>query len=188
MSKSKSGHKKVKEKPVELGFIEESTDSWKLASAFFPSKFGGVPAWLDLKSLPKPEDIKCPSCDSPTKFLLQIYAPLETAETFHRSIFLFVCSKPHCCAERSSNKNWVALRCQLQRSNDFYSSEPPADDPKLAELSPENFDAHLCRICGAGGPLSCSGCKKVRYCGKEHQTVDWKMGHKAECTDPGKFQ
>jgi MYND finger len=29
--------------------------------------------------------------------------------------------------------------------------------------------------------LGCSGCKKARYCSKECQSMDWKIGHKAEC-------
>jgi hypothetical protein len=28
----------------------------------------------------------------------------------------------------------------------------------------------------------CSGCKLVKYCCKEHQTLDWKFEHKGECT------
>lgn len=31
----------------------------------------------------------------------------------------------------------------------------------------------------------CGGCKMARYCSKEHQALDWKSGHKAECKDPG---
>lgn len=27
----------------------------------------------------------------------------------------------------------------------------------------------------------CSACKKVRYCSKECQTLDWKAGHKLVC-------
>ncbi|CAG7815610.1 unnamed protein product [Allacma fusca] len=184
MSRNKNRRQEtVKEKPVELGFIEEIDELWRLSSAYFSSKFGGSPSWLDLKDLPKPSEIKCGSCDGPTKFLLQIYAPLESEETFHRSIFLFVCPKPHCCVEKNSNKNWVAFRSQLKRQNEFYSSEPPPEDDSLADIIPEKFGTKLCRICGAQGPLSCGGCHKVNYCGKEHQTLDWKEGHKGECTD-----
>ena len=30
--------------------------------------------------------------------------------------------------------------------------------------------------------LRCSGCKIVKYCCKEHQSLDWKWEHKGECT------
>lgn len=34
-----------------------------------------------------------------------------------------------------------------------------------------------------GNPLlRCTGCKIVRYCCKEHQSLDWKFEHKGECT------
>jgi len=173
-----------KEKPVELGFVEVQPDSWRLASAFFVSKMGGKPSWLNLKELPGPKDLKCGSCDGPLRFLIQIYAPLDSDETFHRTIFLFLCSKKHCCVERNSNKNLVALRCQLKVENEFYSSEPPGGDKSLADIGPEKFGVKVCRICGSLGPQHCGNCKKVNYCTAEHQTLDWKSGHKTECVDP----
>jgi len=181
MPKSKSSTSK--EKPVELGFAEEEPEGWKLSSAFFASKFGGKPAWLDLKNLPKSSELKCSSCEGPTKFLLQVYAPLDADEAFHRVIYLFVCSKQHCCAERNSSKNVVVMRCQLPRTNDFYSTEPPKYDSKLAEVGPEMFGVKTCILCGVLGPQFCGSCKKVNYCCKDHQTADWKSGHKEECTD-----
>jgi hypothetical protein len=30
--------------------------------------------------------------------------------------------------------------------------------------------------------LRCSGCKIIKYCCKEHQSLDWKFEHKGECT------
>lgn len=40
----------------------------------------------------------------------------------------------------------------------------------------------LCQVCGCRGSLSCSKCKSVNYCSKEHQVVDWTLGqHKASC-------
>jgi MYND finger len=35
--------------------------------------------------------------------------------------------------------------------------------------------------------LRCAGCKKARYCSKECQSVDWKIGHKAECRSMKQF-
>ena len=36
-----------------------------------------------------------------------------------------------------------------------------------------------CKVCGAPGKF-CLGCKLVAYCGKEHQSQDWKL-HKSVC-------
>lgn len=54
----------------------------------------------------------------------QIYAPYEDSDTaFHRTIFLFVCRNGSCCQTNGSD-NFIVLRCQLPRKNDFYSFEP----------------------------------------------------------------
>ncbi|KAH0829193.1 hypothetical protein J3R83DRAFT_2741 [Lanmaoa asiatica] len=37
-----------------------------------------------------------------------------------------------------------------------------------------------CRSCGKDGGLTCSRCKRARYCSKECQHADWKM-HKKDC-------
>ncbi|ODN02177.1 Programmed cell death protein 2 [Orchesella cincta] len=188
MSKSKSSSSSsgaAAEKPVELGFIEEESTFWKLSSAYFVSKVGGQPAWLNLKELPSVAEMKCPSCDFPTQFLMQVYAPLDENETFHRTIFIFICSRKMCCVERNSNKNLLVFRCQLPRDNEFYSKDPPnLENKELAEISPEKFGVTLCRMCGCRGNMKCSACKKVSYCSKDHQQFDWKMFHKKECTDP----
>lgn len=186
MPKGKGGSSAPVEKPVELGFIEEVPERWKLSSAFFVSKVGGHPAWLNLKDLPTTDDLKCPSCDLPTQFLMQVYAPLDEQETFHRTIFVFVCSRKRCCVERNSNKNLLVFRCQLPRMNEFYSKDPPnLRDKELAKISPENFGNTLCRMCGCKGGMKCGQCKKVSYCSKEHQQFDWKLFHKKECNDAG---
>lgn len=41
--------------------------------------------------------------------------------------------------------------------------------------------AHLCRVCGCSGPKRCSRCHKAHYCSKEHQSLDWRLGHKQAC-------
>lgn len=38
-----------------------------------------------------------------------------------------------------------------------------------------------CEFCGISASLKCSGCKNVVYCGKEHQKLHWKNGHKSKC-------
>ncbi|XP_050334966.1 SET domain-containing protein SmydA-8 [Bactrocera neohumeralis] len=38
-----------------------------------------------------------------------------------------------------------------------------------------------CAVCGVAASQKCGGCRNVVYCGKEHQIIHWKKGHKAEC-------
>lgn len=84
--------------PVELGFAEEAP-AWRLRSEQFPSKVGGRPAWLSLAELPGPGALACARCGRPLAFLLQVYAPLPGRDdAFHRSLFLFCCREPPCCA------------------------------------------------------------------------------------------
>ena len=41
-----------------------------------------------------------------------------------------------------------------------------------------------CWVCGKTlGLKGCSKCKSVSYCGRDHQILHWRRGHKAEC-DP----
>ncbi len=175
---------KPKPKPVELGFVEEK-EGWKLSSAFFASKVGGKPAWLDLRNLPKSRLLHCSACQGPTKFLLQVYAPLDSPSAFHRSLLLFLCPSPQCSAIRNSNGTIIALRSQLRRENDFYSPEPPSYDLGLAEIGPERFGLKLCRLCGVRAEEQCALCKKINYCSKEHQVLDWTGAHKEECSREG---
>ncbi|KAJ3026581.1 Programmed cell death protein 2, partial [Rhizophlyctis rosea] len=40
----------------------------------------------------------------------------------------------------------------------------------------------LCTICGLHAPKHCSRCKRIHYCSREHQLLDWNSGgHKAIC-------
>lgn len=39
----------------------------------------------------------------------------------------------------------------------------------------------ICGYCKEEGNLLCTGCKNVFYCGKEHQRLDWKKGHRSKC-------
>lgn len=38
-----------------------------------------------------------------------------------------------------------------------------------------------CEYCGVPADHKCASCKLVYYCGKEHQILDWKKGHKNIC-------
>ncbi|XP_063844164.1 programmed cell death protein 2-like [Scylla paramamosain] len=169
---------------VELGFVEK-TPAWKLHSKFFPSKVGGWPAWLALKGLPTPEELACRHCKRPLIFLCQVYAPFhEKYETcFHRTMFVFVCRDPNCCRDNDASSIRV-FRSQLARKNDFYSDEPAKEVEAGAESPGAGDFNHLCRVCGALGPKTCGSCHVARYCSKDHQALDWKGGHKAECKHP----
>lgn len=39
----------------------------------------------------------------------------------------------------------------------------------------------LCELCGVNAPSHCSKCKKVYYCSRNHQIMDWKKDHKERC-------
>lgn len=41
-------------------------------------------------------------------------------------------------------------------------------------------DKTECAVCQSAASMQCSRCKKVHYCGVEHQKSDWKA-HKPQC-------
>ena len=45
------------------------------------------------------------------------------------------------------------------------------------------LQSHLCIVCGCSGPKRCGRCTQAHYCSREHQTLDWKAGHKRFCED-----
>ncbi|XP_048763250.1 programmed cell death protein 2-like [Ostrea edulis] len=162
---------------VDLGFVEK-TDPEKLTCQQFPSKVGGKPAWLSLSPLPSPDQLSCPKCNAVCVFLLQVYAPVDDDDNaFHRTVFVFLCKNPE-CHQLNSSVPFIVLRSQLPRVNDFYSPEPPTP----ATPVPIKGDK-LCVVCGSVGPKCCSKCHSRSYCCKEHQTIDWKGGHKQNCSD-----
>ena len=194
MAAYKEAKQRRLEKEVELGFAEEidtddAIDRLRMSSTFFPSKIGGFPAWLNLQDLPDSSRVLCRICKKPMAFLLQIYAPMPHDHSFHRSIFLFCCKDGKCHAKNSS-ECFLVLRNQLKRENPFYSFHPPPDVDEMRELSIESVSdefrpkawSDLCDVCGCRGDKVCSKCHMAQYCGKEHQTVDWKSGHKGICT------
>ncbi|PNF25052.1 Programmed cell death protein 2 [Cryptotermes secundus] len=163
---------------IELGYLEECA-AWKLESRFFPCKVGGKPAWLDLFDVPS--KIPCGKCDKQCIFLCQVYAPYEELDScFHRTVFIFICRDPSCC-KYNENKNLVVYRCQLNRRNKFFMFEPPVEEEKWQpDISPEL--CKTCCVCGAKSGSHCGKCKVAYYCSKEHQVIDWKLGHKERCS------
>ena len=168
---------------LELGFVE-STESFLLRSRFFPSKIGGKPAWLSLSHIPSQKDLLCIICLKPMAFLLQVYAPDSTkTDSFHRTIYVFVCRNEKCCRSNECD-NFKVFRSQLPRENDFYSATPPVEIRIDSEPDASLFNS-LCVICGCQGNKRCGKCHKVNYCSKDHQTIDWKAGHKVKCQQEG---
>ena len=169
---------------VELGFVE-TVDSWRLSNYLFPSKVGGKPVWLSLRGVPNAADLQCPLCQKPCVFLCQVYAPLPPAECFHRTIFLFFCRDAACCRSNDSS-NFIALRCQLPKVNEFYDELAPDDEAPLSEGGPraDRYQA-MCVVCGCAGGKRCGKCHSATYCSRTHQTVHWKDGHKASCGQQG---
>ena len=165
---------------IDLGFAQKVDPNlrWKLKNKYFPSKIGGKPIFLDLKYLPKSNDLKCLKCQKMMRFLLQIYCPIDSKDNaFHRTLFVF------CCVDNECNQLKV-LRSQLSRNNPYYSSEAPdyEKDDLSYDPKPELFGHNLCVVCGLDAKKKCSKCLKVSYCSKEHQIIDWREGnHKQKC-------
>lgn len=164
---------------VDLGFIEPCDEPDFLLNIHFPSKVGGRPAWLDLANVPTPDQLKCGQCQDQCTFLLQLYASLEKEQAFHRTLFIFVCPN-EACNRANSASNFKVFRNQIPRENPFYDFHPVPED---AEVGEAQHKFKLCHVCGCRGPFNCAKCKKVSYCSKSHQTIDWKAGHKEGCQD-----
>jgi hypothetical protein len=119
---------------------------WYL-QAFFPSKVGGLPAWL---TPPEGEElkggsVKCGHCGGPTRFLLQLYTGgnWPHADAFHRTVMLFACATPACYHRGDGPATHVrALRSQLSRANAFYPQVPPNPD-ESPDVAIARCDARL---------------------------------------------
>uniref|UniRef100_H2Z0Z0 MYND-type domain-containing protein n=1 Tax=Ciona savignyi TaxID=51511 RepID=H2Z0Z0_CIOSA len=165
---------------MELGFLEEAENSWKLQRCYFPSKVGGKPAWLDPEHLPGGEQMLCCICSKPLIFLLQLYAPNDDKiESFHRTIFVFCCRNGGCYSDMTKDSPFRVFRSLLSQENKYYPNEAP-DYNNPDALSECHLFTNLCEVCGNHGTKLCSRCKKVQYCSKHHQVLHWKS-HKHQC-------
>ncbi|KFD52815.1 hypothetical protein M513_06306 [Trichuris suis] len=163
-----------------------SSEPCNLASPFFPCKFGGKPAWLNLADIPSYENLKCGQCSAPMTFLLQIYAPVDSVSTaFHRMLYVFLCKNKTCWEPKQSVNNVTVFRSQLPRINDFYpekQTEPCTPEGSAAVTKVSSLCKRLCEVCGIFAPNFCGKCQSVHYCSKEHQRLHWNVGHKQECS------
>ncbi|KAK0417236.1 hypothetical protein QR680_012898 [Steinernema hermaphroditum] len=177
---------------VHLGFgsVLNECELYRLKSHYFPDgKVGGKPSWLNPVNLPSQDDLKCSSCSKEMVFLVQLYCPVMDGpeDTFHRTIFVFICRDPN-CSKMNDASNIRIFRCQLPRKNDFYGMD--RIDPEVVidvpnPLFNEKTYPHLCQICGCGATKKCANCQEVWYCCRDHQAIDWSLcGHKSACGKP----
>ncbi|XP_067938782.1 programmed cell death protein 2-like isoform X2 [Watersipora subatra] len=174
---------------MDLGFAESCPQIWRLYSQYFPSKLGGAPAWLSFDCLPGYEELKCHGCQTTSKFLLQLYSPGSEEEddcdetvsqTFHRSLFMFVCAKESC-----NSRAIKCFRSQLPRTNPYYSYKPPNYDTFDPSFSPKRpLSGKVCHVCSCKATKLCGECKLYSYCSKAHQALHWKTDHKNKCANP----
>ncbi|KAK1935865.1 putative programmed cell death protein 2 [Babesia divergens] len=122
---------------VELFAKVAKGQPWEYQRQFFPSKLGGLPAWLEPDPLPPESAFSCGNCSAVMTFVLQLYAPDDdepTGDAFHRALFLFAC--------QPCKTQWRAFRSQLPRKNRHYAFHPEAE----GTLFPQP-DAHMSRQC-----------------------------------------
>ncbi|XP_017149479.2 programmed cell death protein 2 [Drosophila miranda] len=162
---------------IDLGFAEKRDNNGWLTNRYFPSKLGGLPAWLELEALPPTEQLQCQKCKAPKVFLAQLYAPHEDDFNFHRSIYIFVCRNADCQQDHSA-ENFTVLRSQLALKNKFFSEQAAEDDGE--PLPPIPCLKKVCAACGCYAPHACSRCKTIYYCSAAHQRAHW-SDHKANC-------
>ncbi|KAM5586858.1 hypothetical protein ABKV19_005673 [Rosa sericea] len=173
---------------VVLGFVKRPKKASSLLRHFFPSKAGGVPAWLDPENLPSGRSCLCDLCGEPLQFMFQVYAPEEKPSTFHRTLFVFMCTSM-ACLRRDQHEQWKChrdnpsrrsvkvFRCQLPRDNPFYPSEPPKKDTE-----PPEARGALCNWCGTWkGIKRCTGCRQTLYCSEKHWVKHSRSGHESDC-------
>lgn len=175
-------------KDVVLGFVEPANEETTIPSNF-ASKAGGLPVWLYRKPKPPPPVTRCSNCLQPDRFLLQVYAPIEEDDVghdqaFHRVLYVSVCQNSACL---SDFKGVSVIRAQLPRRNPFYSfngDEDTFDNCSDNDESCSRKDGLTpsCDVCGYLGNLSCSGCRRARYCSKRCQKDDWVWAHRTECS------
>ena len=67
-----------------------------------------------------------------------------------------------------------SLPPQNNTQQDLSVSQPP---------NSTSLQLHLCIVCGCSGPKRCGKCIQAHYCFKDHQTLDWRAGHKHFCED-----
>jgi pre-rRNA-processing protein TSR4 len=153
---------------VELGLPGDAEPS------LFTSAAGGQPTWLHPMLPPDAAGGACGSCSEPMALLLQLYAPLEATDAYHRYLYLLACPKSDC--HFSARLAFKLIRTQLPLVNPYWPTEDPGKHVAPRDAAP------LCVVCSLRSSSRCGGCKRVAYCGVAHQRMHWNAGHRAYCT------
>lgn len=178
--------------PIYLGLAVELKPEklYTLERHYLPlGKIGGFPAWLNPRTIPQNEELKCPVCGKIMAFLLQIYCtnPAESVDyAFHRVLYMFVCRNGS-CSKTNDASNVALFRCNLPKQNAYYSPVKALNPEVVGDVRDPFFSADtyakLCVVCGCRADKRCAKCTKQNYCSREHQIIDWNVNHKEECTN-----
>jgi pre-rRNA-processing protein TSR4 len=139
---------------VVRGFLcEDPPESpYELDRRFFPSKFGGRPAWLIPENFPT--DLNCQKCGKVMSFLMQLYASRNELDEkcFHRQLYVFTCA---CCPDQ-----FRVFRAQLPLKNPYYSEMNPnsRDQDEVIEEIKDEIRAKCRAVVGKGGESNESDC------------------------------
>ncbi|KAK3009280.1 hypothetical protein RJ639_014323 [Escallonia herrerae] len=166
--------------PVTLGFAEKPKNRWSLLRQLFPSKAGGVPAWLDPLNLPYGRSRMCDFCGEPLQFLLQVYAPLsEKDSTFHRTLFVFMCPSMKCHL-KDQHEQWK--RHSQNTSRRFFVANCPVPilfTPRRPQDTMElrnRLELELHFVVGAEPG------REIKFAAvAEEHAMHWRSGHKIQC-------
>ncbi|KAJ2815858.1 hypothetical protein IWW50_006689, partial [Coemansia erecta] len=170
--------------PTTLGYAEPVDDEF--AHETFPSKIGGQPRWLDPTQPLAADAVACDECTKPMALLMQLSAPDDKPEAFHRMLYVFAC-RNGVCHKAGASRCMRVFRAQLPETSPVYTeralSTASGDDGDDVEwvLSDHVQAAPTCAVCGLLGNKACSKCHTRRYCSRAHQVADWDAGHKAQC-------
>ncbi|KAL5141436.1 Programmed cell death protein 2 [Glycine soja] len=152
--------------PITLGFVDKPKNEWSLRRQYFPSKTGGVPAWLDPLNIPSGRSSVCDICGDPLQLLLQVYAPTDKETTFHRMLFVFMCPSMKCLL-RDQHEQWKrhpekpSRSVKVFRYSEFpyvslwryYRNTNAKPIWPVSSGRPSNADIPKCSYCS--GPMSC---------------------------------
>lgn len=161
---------------VHLGFVETIENEGQLRRLAHRSadynewdggQVGGCPSFLDPQHIP--DSPQCGKCDGTMNFVCQLYAPIDEYEerAFHRSFYVFACSK----CQNDSTETIRVYRCQLPQQNPYFPSDPSQDAPAVSvwkQHLPATHNLQLCQVCGMRGKYKCP-LQQLYFCGKDHQ-------------------
>ena len=104
---------------------------------------------------------------TPNKSIDKLVIPEETAKSSNAVL------DTSSCSEKKVTTNHVIEEVHTRR---ILSST-------TAATAIQSEVPSLCVVCGCLGPKKCGRCRQPHYCSREHQTHDWKNGHKLFCSD-----